>query len=64
MYETEKGYPRPATTDKFGEYSYIYTECGNYWYSTVKDPMYRNNCICPKCKKMIKVIMPAKKGDY
>ena len=49
--ETEKAIPRPATTDKEGEYSYLFTECGNVWYSVTKDPMYRNNCICPKCGK-------------
>lgn len=49
--ETEKAIPRPATTDKEGEYSYLLTECGNVWYSVTKDPMYRNNCICPKCGK-------------
>ena len=56
--ETEKAYPRPATTDKEGEYSYLFTECGNRWYSTTTDPMYRDGCICPKCGKVIKVIMP------
>ena len=56
--ETEKAYPRPATTDKEGEYSYLFTECGNRWYSTTTDPMYRDGCICPKCGKVVKVIMP------
>ena len=56
--ETEKAYPRPATTDKEGEYSYLFTECGNRWYSTTTNPMYRDGCICPKCGKTIKVIMP------
>ena len=56
--ETEKAYPRPAVTDKEGEYSYLFTECGNRWYSTTTDPMYRDGCICPKCGKVIKVIMP------
>lgn len=56
--ETERAYPRPATTDKNGEYSYLFTECGNTWYSTEKNPMWRDNCICPKCNKIIKVIMP------
>lgn len=55
--ETEKAYPIPATGDKEGEYSYLYTECGNKWYSITKNPMYRDNCICPKCRKIIKVIM-------
>lgn len=53
--ETEKAIPRPATTDKEGEYSYLLTECGNTWYSVTKDPMYRNNCICPKCGKTVLV---------
>lgn len=55
--ETEKAIPRPATTDKDGEYSYLLTECGNMWYSVTKDPMYRNNCICPKCGKTVLVDM-------
>lgn len=54
----ERAYPRPAKGDKEGEYSYLFTECGNTWYSTTKNPMYRDNCICPKCRKIIKVIMP------
>ncbi len=57
---SEKAYPRPAVNDKSGEYSYLFTECGNIWYSTTKDPMYRNGCICPKCGKTVKVIMPSK----
>lgn len=57
---SEKAYPRPAVNDKSGEYSYLFTECGNIWYSTTKDPMYRNGCICPKCGKAVKVIMPSK----
>ena len=56
--ETERAYPRPATIDKDGEYSYLHTECGNWWYSTTKDPMYRDGCICPKCGKIIKVVIP------
>ena len=31
--EYENGYARPGTGDDFGEYSYLYTECGNWWYS-------------------------------
>lgn len=54
----ERAYPRPTKGDKEGEYSYLFTECGNTWYSTTKNPMYRDNCICPKCRKIIKVIMP------
>lgn len=56
----EKAYPRPSMIDKEGEYSYLFTECGNVWYSTTKDPMYRDNCICPKCGKTVKVQMPVK----
>lgn len=56
--ETEKGYARQSTTDKEGEYSYIYTECNNLWYSVKNDPMYRNNCICPKCGRIVKVVIP------
>lgn len=55
-YETENAYPRQSTTDKEGEYSYLYTECGNWWYSVNTDPVRRNNCICPKCKKVVKVV--------
>ena len=55
--ETESGYPRQATDDKDGEYSYIWTPCQNFWYSVVKDPMYRDGCICPKCGKTVRVIM-------
>lgn len=61
--QTENGYPRPSTTDKDEEYSYIRTDCQNMWYSTITDPMYRNNCICPKCGKVIKVIMPKNKEE-
>lgn len=55
--ETEKGYPRQSTADKDGEYRYLYTECGNLWYSVNIDPMYRDNCICPKCGRVVKVVM-------
>lgn len=54
---TEKAFPRKATTDKDGEHSYLFTECGNIWYSVTKNPMYRNNCICPKCGKTVLVKM-------
>lgn len=56
--QTEKAYPRQAKDDKEGEYSYLYTECNNFWYSRTKNPMFRDNCICPKCKRVIKVVMP------
>lgn len=60
--ETEKAYARPAITDQIGEYSYLYTECKNWWYSVNTDPMYRNGCICPKCGKVVQVIMPDNGG--
>ena len=52
--ETEKAYPIPA---KDGNGCYLFTECDNRWYSIEKDPMWRDNCICPKCGKTIKVVM-------
>lgn len=55
--ETEKAYPRQSTADKDGEYSYLYTECKNWWYSVNTDPMRRDNCICPKCGRTVKVVM-------
>lgn len=54
---TEKGYPWQSTMDNEGEYSFLLTECGNAWYSVNTDPMRRNNCICPKCGKTVKVII-------
>ena len=56
---TEKGYPRQSTVDKDGEYSYLFTECKNMWYSVNTDPMRRNNCICHKCGKVVKIVIPA-----
>ena len=56
-YRTEKGYPRPGTGDRLGEFSYIFTECGNHWYSVNKNPMRRNGCICPKCGAVVEVDM-------
>ena len=41
--ETEKAYPQQSTADKDGEYIYLYTECGNSWYSVNTDPMRRDN---------------------
>ena len=55
--ETEKAYPRQSTVDKYNEYSYLYTECENWWYSVNTDPMRRNNCRCPKCGKTVKVVV-------
>lgn len=62
--EIEKAYARHGVGDDFGEYSYLYTECKNYWYSVNKDPMYRNGCRCPKCGKIVRVIMPDGIGQY
>ena len=28
------------------------------WYSVNTDPMRRNGCICPKCGKIVQVIVP------
>lgn len=56
--EYEKGYPRQGTCDNDGEYSYLLTQCGNHWYSVINDPMRRNGCICPKCGKIVKVVIP------
>ena len=56
--DTEKAYARPETGDDFGEYSYLYTECGNFWYSVDPNPMRRDSCICPKCGKTVRVIVP------
>ena len=36
--ETEKAYARQSVGDKDGEYSYLRTECGNWWYSVKKNP--------------------------
>lgn len=55
--ETEKAYPRQSTADKDNEYSYLFTECGNWWYSVNTNPMRRDNCKCPKCGRIVKVIM-------
>lgn len=55
--ETENGYPRQGIGDKDGEYSYIFTHCGNYWYSVNKNPMKRDRCVCPKCGRIINVVM-------
>lgn len=55
--ETEKAYPQQSTTDKDGEYSFLYTECGNSWYSVNTDPMKQDNCIYPKCGRIVKVVM-------
>lgn len=54
----ENAYPGQALCDKEGEFSYLYTDCGNIWYSINADPMFRNGCICPKCGKVIKVVKP------
>ena len=56
--ETEKGYAWPSKTDRDGEYSFLLTECGNSWYSVNTNPMRRNGCICPKCGKIVRVVIP------
>ena len=56
--DCENGYARQGTCDDFGEYSYIYTECGNSWYSVDSNPMRRDGCICPNCGKIVKVVVP------
>lgn len=56
--ETEKAYAWPSKTDHDGEYSFLLTECGNSWYSVNTDPMHRNGCICPKCGKIVQVVVP------
>lgn len=56
--DPEKAYPKKSIRDKKGEYSYLYTECGNSWYSVNPNPMRRDGCICPKCGKIVNVIMP------
>ena len=56
--EYEMAYARPGTSDDFGEYSYLYTQCGNWWYSVNTNPMHRDGCICPKCGKTVRVVMP------
>lgn len=61
--ETELGYPRKSNTDGPGEYSYIFTECKNMWYSVRNNPMGRDECLCPKCGKIIKVVMPYESGE-
>ena len=55
--ETEKAYAWPSKTDQDGEYSFLLTECGNSWYSVNTDPMRRNGCICPKCGKIVQVVV-------
>lgn len=57
--ETEKAWPRQSVTDKDGEYSYLFTECKNLWYSVKTNPMSRDNCVCPKCGKIVKVVNTA-----
>lgn len=56
--ETEKAYAWPSITDLPGEYSFLLTECGNTWYSVNADPRYRDGCICPKCGKIVQVVIP------
>ena len=56
--EYEMTYARPRISDDFGEYSYLYTECGNWWYFVNTNPMRRDGCICPKCGKTVRVVVP------
>ena len=56
--EVENAYARPSTVDKDGEYSYLHTDCGNWWHSVDHNPMHRDGCLCPKCGKVVKVIVP------
>lgn len=60
--ETEPGYARQCTTDGSGEYSYIFTQCKNMWYSVRTNPMSRDGCLCPKCGKIVKVVIPDDSG--
>ena len=57
-FKIEKAYAWPSKTDRPGEYSFLMTECGNSWYSVNTDPMYRDGCICPKCGKIVRVVIP------
>lgn len=57
-FKTEKAYACPSKTDQPGEYSFLMTECGNSWYSVNTNPMYRDGCICPKCGKIVRVVIP------
>lgn len=61
--ETEKAYPVQSTNDKDGEYRFLRTECGNSWYSIKTDPMKRDNCICPKCGRTVRVVMPVRESE-
>lgn len=61
--ETEKAYAWQSKTDRPGEYSFLLTECGNSWYSVNTNPMYRDGCICPKCRKIVQVVVPNKKEE-
>lgn len=60
---TEKAYAWPSKTDHDGEYSFLLTECGNSWYSVNTDPMHRNGCICPKCGKIVQVVIPKERVE-
>lgn len=61
--ETEYGYAHQSNLNKNGEYSYIITECNNVWYSVKTNPMLRDGCLCPKCGRTIKIIIPNTKGE-
>lgn len=62
--DMEKAWPRQSNSDKDGEYSFLRTECGNSWYSVNKNPMRRDGCICPKCGKIVRVVMPVEEKNY
>ena len=61
--EIEKAYAWQSKTDQPEEYSFLLTECGNSWYSVNTDPMHRDGCICPKCGKIVRVVIPNKKEE-
>lgn len=56
--KTETAEARQSIDDKDGEYSYLYTECHNYWYSVNPNPKCRDGHLCPKCGKKVKVVIP------
>lgn len=56
--KTERAYPIKSTMCRNGEYRFLRTECGNSWYSVNPNPMKRDGCICPKCGRTVKVVMP------
>ena len=61
--EIEKAYAWQSKMDQPEEYSFLLTECGNSWYSVNTNPMHRDGCICPKCGKIVRVVVPNKKEE-